>query len=210
MAFSVVNELCPPVKSVVMDRLHDADMRVALKDLVMSNYPPDGMVGVEELQVGKGNARIDLALIGEELHGFEIKSHSDTLTRLASQREYYNAVFDRLWLVLGGNHLDKATAELEPHWGIINVERHSGRYCIDFIREAQQNPLQCGMSLTELLWSEEARKTLTLNGAMPTPEPRRRRDLRQAIVENLEVDAIRRAVSYSLRNRDGWRSWQWS
>lgn len=46
---------------------------------------------IEELGLCQGLARIDLATVGGVLHGYEIKSNRDRLSRLASQAETYKS-----------------------------------------------------------------------------------------------------------------------
>ncbi len=48
---------------------------------------------VDELGIMEGKYRIDVAVIGSVLHGYEIKSASDNLDRLAAQQESYSKIF---------------------------------------------------------------------------------------------------------------------
>ena len=47
---------------------------------------------VEELGLCQGVARVDLAVVNGTIHGYEIKSERDTLTRLSGQAEIYNHI----------------------------------------------------------------------------------------------------------------------
>jgi hypothetical protein len=62
---------------------------------------------VEEMGIA-GEARVDIALIGDHLHRFEIKSERDSLRRLPAQVEVYSRVFDYVTLVVDTRHLDGA------------------------------------------------------------------------------------------------------
>jgi hypothetical protein len=49
-----------------------------------------GQETVEEMEVCSGRARIDLAVIGERLIGFEIKGPQDSVARLRGQAKAYS------------------------------------------------------------------------------------------------------------------------
>ena len=63
--------------------MSDACIRDALKRELLYEYKDDRQtVIIEELGVQHGTSRIDLAVVNGVLHGFELKSDRDTLTRL--------------------------------------------------------------------------------------------------------------------------------
>lgn len=73
----------------------------------------------EEFGVRHGTVRIDLAIINGVMHGYEIKSDRDTLSRLPEQMNKYNAVFDKITLVVGKRHLYNAINIVPDWWGIV-------------------------------------------------------------------------------------------
>ena len=56
---------------------------------------------IDELGLQHGKCRADIAVVNGHLVGYEIKSSSDSLSRLKQQVESYNAVFDRVFIVAG-------------------------------------------------------------------------------------------------------------
>ena len=66
--------------------------------IVQQQVEPDTTV-IYELGLCQGSARVDLAVIDGQLHGYEIKSERDSLRRLRAQADLYNKVFDRVTLV---------------------------------------------------------------------------------------------------------------
>jgi hypothetical protein len=87
--------------------MRDIDVRTVLAAEVERRYKGDSeTLIIHELSVCSGNARIDLAVVNGKLHGYEIKSDSDTLKRLPAQSEVYNAVFDQVTIVVGEHHLN--------------------------------------------------------------------------------------------------------
>ena len=96
-------------------------IRDALRTRLLGQYGPgSGAVMVGELGLCQGRARIDLAVVGAELHGYEIKSPADSLRRLGDQAALYGRVFDRLTLVCGRRHVVPAL-EMLPSWWLTGV-----------------------------------------------------------------------------------------
>ena len=56
---------------------------------------------MHELGLREGRARIDIAVVTDRLHGYEIKSDRDDASRLGRQILIYGAVLDRVTLVAG-------------------------------------------------------------------------------------------------------------
>ena len=105
----------------------DAGVRPALRrylDQRALDYPET--VLIEELGLCQGRARIDLATVGGVLHGYEIKSNGDRLSRLASQAETSGRVFDRVTFVVGAQHVRAALRLVPRWWGVLRVRGGRG------------------------------------------------------------------------------------
>jgi hypothetical protein len=63
---------------------------------------------VDELELVRGEVRIDVAVIGDIMHGYEIKSAKDNLLRLPNQQLHYGKVFEKMTLVADERHVDEA------------------------------------------------------------------------------------------------------
>ena len=104
----------------------DHDIRAALRRTVVRRAEERPMTRViEELGVLHGWNRIDIAILGRKLHGYEIKSDRDTLDRLPQQVASYNQVFDLVTLVVGWRHAAAAMREAPRWWGITLAESNS-------------------------------------------------------------------------------------
>ena len=100
--------------------LRDADVRPALLKYLQRETPPyRKMVLIEELGLCQGEARIDVLTVSGVLHGYEIKSNRDRLTRLASQAATYNRVLDRVTLVVCPRHVEAALQLIPEWWGVL-------------------------------------------------------------------------------------------
>ncbi len=115
----------------------------------------------EEFGVSHGAARIDVAVINGVMHGYEIKSDRDTLKRLPEQMKEYNAVFDKLTLVVGKRHLYHAVNTVPGWWGIVLAKKVAGNKVVfQEIRANGNNQHQVVVSIARLLWRAEALRIL--------------------------------------------------
>ena len=121
--------------------MRDFDVRQAVLKSLRAEHSHDANTRiVEEMGIWSGSVRIDVAVINGELHGFELKSDRDTLARLESQAELYNQVFDRVTLVVGERHLDKAVSKIPDWWGVTRAALLSGELTLRETKRANLNP----------------------------------------------------------------------
>jgi hypothetical protein len=187
---------------------NDKIIRIALKKHLEELHARDRKLRVvEEFGVEHGAARVDVAVVNGMLHGYEIKSDRDTLSRLPEQIEAYNSVFDRVTLVVGKQHLYEAI-NLVPDWWGISVARVDSNSSVMFnhIREARENFGQRNISIARLLWRVEALQILEeageANGLRSKP--------REAIYEKLAAIFGQQVLEEKVREvlffREDWRS----
>ena len=122
-----------PSKNVTRDR----DIRAALLPVLLRKY-----LHFEEdlaLQEFKCNsARADVAVMNGVMHGFEIKSDSDSLCRLSDQIHAYEGVFDLITVVVGKRLLGAVEADLPSHCGIILARFSDGKIRLTRRRPAKK------------------------------------------------------------------------
>ena len=85
-----------------------------LRSLEASASPTTRLV--EEFRVPRVHVRADIAVIGAELHAYEIKSEADSLRRLPAQVGGFGTVFDFCSLVVAPGHVD-AALDIVPRGG---------------------------------------------------------------------------------------------
>ncbi|MXW55980.1 MAG: sce7726 family protein [Gammaproteobacteria bacterium] len=87
--------------------IRDPEVRPALRTYLQQQESADSnSLVIEELGLCQGAARIDLLTVSGVLHGYEIKSNRDRLTRLVSQAATYSRVLDRVTLVVCPQHFE--------------------------------------------------------------------------------------------------------
>jgi hypothetical protein len=151
--------------------------------------------------------RIDLAVLNERLHGYEIKSAADRLDRLEQQAAGYSSVFDTVTLVTEQRHLERALTIIPAWWGIMLAEEDAdGGFSLRTIRRACRNPGVDARRLAELLWKNETLAALKQAGAGRISARRRRDELWTQLAQMLSLSRLRHEVLVTLRHRRGWRA----
>ena len=99
--------------------MRDADVRAAVRRrLAIQHVCDNNTLVVEQTGIWSASVRIDIAAFNGELTGVELKSDRDTLDRLPLQADLYGRVFDKLELIMGAKHLEKALKLLPPWWSV--------------------------------------------------------------------------------------------
>jgi hypothetical protein len=183
--------------AIVMPLWHIYAMNDELTEKVLRDYfrvqlaqraAREGMRLVEEFPVGE--ARIDFALIGERLEGFELKSDRDDLHRLERQIPAYGLVFDRVTLVTGSRWAATARCVVPRWWGVTAVSAQGCAWRPWSLGVALQNPARDTAKLLELLRREEILAVARETG---TPAPRARTtcpQLRRAVLTHAKPESL--------------------
>lgn len=186
--------------------MRDSDVRSAvLNDLAAAHAGDARTIIVEEMGVWNGSARIDIAVINGQMHGFELKSARDTLTRLQQQSELYNQVFDRITLVTAERHAEKAGLQIPDWWGISIVTQLADASCVVRVnRVAMPNPKVNPVQLARLLWNDERRIILERYNLLIGHKTRSAEHWNCRLAECLPLDTLASEVRETLKQREGW------
>ncbi|MDE2662698.1 MAG: sce7726 family protein [Gemmatimonadota bacterium] len=180
----------------------DAEVRSELRKYLQGETSPyRNMVLIEELGLCQGLARIDLLTVSGVLHGYEIKSSRDRLTRLASQAATYNRVLDRVTLVVCRRHVEAALQLVPTWWGVLLAHGSAEAVSLSQIRPAGKNPDQDPRALVELLWRDEALELLAHHNAAAGVRSKPRPAVWDRVCEVLEPTEIQSAVRSRLKTR---------
>jgi hypothetical protein len=187
----------------------DKLIRAALRNDLEDTHKNELRVKIiEELGIAHGAARVDIAVVGGVIHGYELKSDLDTLCRLPEQMRIFNAVLDQITLVVGKNHLYKAINMVPDWWGIMIAKIADSSGVISFynIREADENPEQDSAAIASLLWREEALNILEEMGSAKGVRSKARRLIYERLAMVLDHKTLRAKVRERLLTRVNWRS----
>jgi hypothetical protein len=161
---------------------------------------------IEELGLRHGLARVNLAVVNGSLHGFEIKSGCDRLTRLPTQARVFSEVLDGVTLVLAERHVDGALQIVPEWWGLLTATCVVDQVVFSELRKAGTNPAPDQVALAKLLWRDEALAFLRAVGHAEGygAKPRAAIYARLAIVTTRSQ--LRTRVRDCLLSRSDWRS----
>lgn len=185
--------------------MRDRDVRNAvLQRLTELHYGDDDTRIVQEMGVWSGSVRIDIAVINGELAGYELKSDRDTLTRLPAQADLYSRVFDRVVLVVGRRHAEKAQHQIPEWWGVTVAKECDGAVSLEAAREAQLNPARDPYLIAQLLWKEEALAILESRGLARGWKARRIKAIHERLACELSLRDLCSFVRSALKARHEW------
>ena len=190
-----------PSKDVTRDR----DIRAALLPVLKKKYlHSEQDLALEEFKCN--SARADIAVMNGVMHGFEIKSDSDTLFRLSDQVSAYEGVFDLITVVVGRRLLEAVEADLPPHCGIILARLTDGRVRLTHKRPAKKNPNQRPRDLARLLWKSEALDLLRKANWHGVNSRSSANKVWDAVAGAFDIDALSAEVRQAIKLRRGFES----
>lgn len=180
--------------------MNDRDIRYPLANLLGKGGRVLGEVGL-----WGNHVRVDLLHLADTaLHGYEIKSDSDTLSRLRRQADTYNLVLERVTLVATHRHLSKAEAMVPRWWGLTEACERDGEVTFAELRAGERNPSQSAERVAGLLWKEEAVSVLVDYGNSKGIGRLRSRELHERVAASVPLDKLRDVVRRRLLDRGDW------
>jgi hypothetical protein len=188
----------------VLPAANEGSVRDALSARVLARFSVGVACAYNEFWVPRSHERVDLAVVGARMHGFEIKTERDTLRRLPRQATAYARVMDRCTLVLAEKHLEPAH-ELLPDWWGISTVACNGHIVFKSVRAPRTNPAVDAETLVRLLWREEALAALRQLGA-DLPVTTHRASLWRELLERCTLVQLRSAVRGALLRRHAERA----
>jgi len=161
---------------------------------------------IDELGLNHGKCRADIAVVNGQFVGYEIKSNNDSLRRLEEQVKSYNAVFDKISIVVGDRHINSVQNYIPQWWGVIvSVRGPRGAINFDIIRKAQMNKNVDPIFLARLLWRNEAEEILKQK-KLPTKILRQPRAiLYEHLADKLNIRELRNFIREYFKRRKNWR-----
>lgn len=189
-------------------KTRDIDIRKYLHNCHLLEFQCNSStIVVDELSLCQGDARVDVAVINGSIHGYEIKSESDTLERLPAQMTVYCKVLDTVTVVTGKCHTQKILDMVPDWWGVTEASKEmDSDFRLSIIRESTANESIDPFSLVQLLWRSEALSILKVLGLEKGMLSKPRRVLWQKLVDSVLLEDLKFYTREQLKSRTGWRS----
>ncbi len=181
---------------------NDSVIRNALRIYLSGIHAGSDSVLVEELKVARGSSRIDIAVIGALIEGYEIKSDKDTLKRLSKQVKLFGEIADKMTLVVGVRHLHVAMKLIPEWWGVMTFivdEQEQGT--LKLVRPAQPNVGLDKVALLQTLERDEIVSLLTVNGLDKGYRKATYKELAERADKALPIEVINAFVRRVLKTR---------
>ena len=183
--------------------MNDVDIRQNFhKKILRRQHTQKDTLVIDELGLNHGKCRADIAVINGHLAAYEIKSNNDSLRRLEEQVKSYNAVFDKVSIVVGDRYIKTIQNYIPEWWGVIlSVRGPRGAVNFDTIREARTNKNIDPISIAQLLWRNEAEEILQQKKLSPRILRQPRVVLYEYLVDTLNICELRKFVIEYFRKR---------
>lgn len=187
--------------------MRDIDVRRALL-AEMDRLHPDKTetLVVEELGICQGSARVDVAVVNGTVHGYEIKSERDTLSRLEAQAGIYSKALEFVTIVAAPSHIVGVTEMIPSWWGIWIAAQNDEKLNLKEQRPAQRNPTLASDALVQFLWREEALEILVEHKLARGVATKSRQHMWDRLSSSFSTDALGDMVRLRLKQRpSNWR-----
>lgn len=191
-----------------ISKMLDKDVRQAVKSKVLKDHLNDpSTLVIEELGLDYGRNRVDIAVINGEIHGYELKSDSDTLKRLPKQAACYSSLMDKVTLVVGEKHAHEAILLVPDWWGIkIATMGKKGGVNLQTERHNKKNRNIDPIELLKLVWKEEVLELLSTRIEVDWRIKKLRKEaIYQLVTDSFSIDEIRDGTRSILKSRTNWR-----
>ncbi len=185
----------------------DRTIRAALVRKRLRRYRDrDDSLLVHELGLAHARSRIDVAVISGVLHGYEIKSERDKLSRLPAQLNVYCQSLQKLTFVVAERHLESVLNKA-PRWCGVLIARQGTRGSIDFemVQRAERNPRVDLFVMAHLLWRDEARAILAAHGAGKSALRSPRALLYRELAGGVSEARLTALIKDAMMRRRAWR-----
>ena len=179
--------------------LTDHELRYRLRKR-LNRQQGSGTGLVDEL-ILTSKVRADVVRVNTLMHGYELKSRLDTLTRLPTQAVAYAATCDRCTIVTVDRHLKSAIALLPDFWGVLVMR--PGRYdeVLVEVRRARQHDQLDRKVLAGMLRVDELLIALRSRVSPTSDLKASRMQLAAILAEVASIDELRALVRKSLIDR---------
>jgi hypothetical protein len=169
-----------------------------IQSVCLAHLATQGIPALTEVPVLGGIARADIVAIKEEAHGFEIKSHKDTLRRLPSQVASYAKTFSTVSIICAENHLGEINTQIPRWFGLILYKKGQ----LIGVRKAKANPIVAKPFILNAITKKELigyTKRQGLN--IPIEVTQSTCLLKKHLKHNLSLTEVQRMFAQCLRAR---------
>jgi hypothetical protein len=173
----------PQIKAIVLEHMRSKNM-ISESDVIINEFTMDGY-----------SRRADLVIVRQnDTIAIEVKSESDTLSRLKGQTEKYTEFFDKVIVVTTQNHLSKAIIQTPDNVEVWELKDLS-------IRIARRGKKRLVKSKSNLLKMMKVRELSVAATKYGYSENKRTRENLEGFLMSVSVKALRSELIKNLQKR---------
>lgn len=195
-----------------MRETRDPEIREALHKKILSKaHTNPSSIVIDELGLLHGKSRVDIAVLNGCLHGYEIKSSCDTLSRTELQVDTYSKSLHKVTFVAAEKHAPSLLESLPNWYGLVQVTKGPrGAIHFSHLRPAMSNPNLDPFYLSHLLWKNEAIQILTKLDHEKKSHLTRytKANLYKLLAETMNINDLFIEIQGMLSLRENWRDYQ--
>ncbi|RJR28109.1 hypothetical protein C4564_06115 [Candidatus Microgenomates bacterium] len=183
----------------------DKTIRKALIKQLDNTYDSNHATAIiSEFSLSNTGTRADVAVINGILHGYELKGDLDTLARLPGQIDGYNAVFDKITIVVGKKHLLHTVQAIPDWWGVMLAKNisNNGEPLLIELRPPSQNIYQDIKTVVRLLWRNELVEILKKEMLYKNKASSTKDELINILISNINAIKVKNYVRQYLISRN--------
>jgi len=125
---------------------------------------------------------------------------------LPLQVEAYSEVFDKAFIIVSKNHLQKAIETIPDWWGVYTIKSQpEDQYSFSCYRKAKINKNQCSFSLAQLLWKVEALEVANVCLRHNMKPKTSKHEVYEVISGTCSSKKLSKIVIRYLKQRENWR-----
>lgn len=186
--------------------MNDLDIRNSLKTGPLRKYLIDSnSLVLDEFNISLGLVRADIAVVNGVLHGIEIKSERDNLTRLDNQLKEYNKFFEYITIVTCEKFKDKILENFPSNYGILIANKQNDKIVFKKLRKAKKNYSVDKLCLAQALWKDELIDVLESINYKKGFKSKSKPFLYQILCDNCTKQQLLAIVKEKIKARTNWR-----
>jgi hypothetical protein len=158
---------------------------------------------VHEVGVVRGGvSRIDVLDFTTEVHGYEIKTAVDSVSRLPLQVKWYGKVMNKITLVAATKHLKKALTIIPDYWGLKEIVEVDGNFAIIDLRPALSNPDLDKHYYVSMLWAPELKEIMRKRGMLKALASKAHWNMANRMALLMQIEDLTPIIIETFKNRN--------
>ena len=169
-----------------------------IKSEFIKNYLSKVKTAITIFELPIGNSRIDLCKVNGKSVAYEIKTDYDTPSRLSSQLDDYDQVFEEIYIICSSNNVEKFSKYINNRVGIISYHIYNNKY---IFKEERKSKIKNILNSKYQLNCMQTKELKTYFKHLCFKKNISKNELIQQILEKESNEKINKIFKLALKNR---------